>query len=216
MVDPIPLTRRRMRSAAAGLSAAGALAMLGGCDGADEAQASRERFGAPTEVSAFQTISECVATGRFTEEQCNTADLEARKANAQQAPRFADQQTCEEQFGANQCQYQPAVGNTGGQSFFTPLLTGFMIGQLLNGGGSRYHYAPLYRSRHDDRYYTGSGGWLYGGGGSGRYQVGSRAIQPVTTQRIQTRSSVVSRGGFGGRASARSSGGWGGGRSFGG
>jgi uncharacterized protein YgiB involved in biofilm formation len=205
------IKRPRKRSAAAGLTAAGAAAMLGGCDpGPTEAELSRQQFGEPTEVSAFTSVPECVASGAFSQVQCTQAQQAASEQDARVAPRFADQSTCEEQFGQNSCQYR----TSGGQSFFVPLLTGFMIGQLLN-GGSRYHYQPLYRSRYDDRYYTGSGAYLYGGGGSrgyNRYQVGSRAItQPVTTQRIQTRSSVVSRGGFGGRGSARSGGGWGGG-----
>lgn len=204
------LPRRRKRSAAAGLSAVGAMAMLGGCEnGPTDAELSRQQFGEPTEVSAFASVSECVASGAFSQVQCSEAQQAAQAQDAQVAPRFADQDTCEEQFGQGQCSYRYA----GGQSFFVPLLTGFMIGQLLD-GGSRYRYQPLYRSRYDDRYYTGGGAWLYSGGsgrGYHRYQVGSRAVtNPVTTQRIQTRSSVVSRGGFGGRASARG-GGWGGG-----
>jgi uncharacterized protein YgiB involved in biofilm formation len=207
--------RRRLRSAAAGLSAASALAMLSACDPqpSDE-QISRERYGAPTEVAAFNNVDECKASGAFAQVTCEEAARNAAAEDSKTAPRFADRDVCEDQFGAGQC----LVRNEGGQSFFVPLLTGFMIGRLLNGPG--YRYSGLYRSGRDDRYYTPGGAWLYGGGYGGRgygYQVGSRAITaPVTTQRIQTRSSVVSRGGFGGRVSARSSGGWGGGRSFGG
>ena len=208
---PTPLRstpmRRRKRSAAAGLSAAGALAMLGGCDAPTDAELSRQQFGEATEVSAFNSVSECVASGAFAQVQCEEAQSAAQTQDDKVAPRFAEQSACEEQFGTGQCSYR----YDGGQSFFVPLLTGFMIGQLLDGGRG-YRYQPLYRSRQDDRYYTGSGAWLYGGGsgrGMHRYQVGSRAItNPVTTQRIQTRSSVVSRGGFGGRSSSR--GGWGG------
>lgn len=208
MSDPIP-TRRRKRSAAAGLSAAGVLALTG-CDaGPSDAELSRRQFGEPTEVSAFNSVSECVASGAFAQVQCEEAQAAAQAQDERVAPRFADESTCEDQFGQGQCSYR----YSGGQSFFVPLLTGFMIGQLVNGGRG-YQYQPLYRSRYDDRYYTGGGAWLYGGGSGRRYhryQVGTRAItNPVTTQRIQTRSSVVSRGGFGGRASAR--GGWGGGR----
>lgn len=209
MSDHMPI-RSRKRSAAAGLSAAGALAMVGGCDaGPSDAELSRRQFGEPTEVSAFDSVSECVASGAFSQVQCTDAQAAAQAQDEKAAPRFADQDVCENQFGQGQC----AVRYNGGQSFFTPLLTGFMIGRLLDGGRG-YRYQPLYRSSYENRYYTGSGAWLYGGGGRGyhRYQVGRRAVaSPVTTQRIQTRSSVVSRGGFGGRASARS-GGWGGGR----
>ena len=209
MSDPAT-PRRRKRSAAAGLSAAGAVAMLSACDPAPtDAELSSQRYGPPTEAAAFQSIAECVSSGDFTQEQCTVAQNEAFQNDAIAAPRFADQDTCTESFGTGNCRMR----TENGQSFFVPLLTGFMIGRLLDGGGYRYH--GLYRNGRDGSYYTGSGAWLYGGGYGGRpyrYQVGSRAVAaPITTQRIQTRSSVVSRGGFGGRASARS-GGWGGSR----
>lgn len=195
---------RRKRSAAAGLTAIGTAAMLSGCDPSPE-ELSRERFGAPTEVAAFNSVAECVASGDYSQAQCDEAQRIANNDDNRAAPRYADRDTCEEQFGGGQC----LARSDGNQSFFSPLLTGFLIGQLAGGG---YRYGGLYRDRRDDRFYTGSGAWLYNGGYGGRgyrYQVGSRAItEPVTTQRIQTRSSVVSRGGFGGRASSR--GGWGG------
>ena len=200
-----PLPRRRMRSAAAGLTAIGTAAMLSGCDPSPE-ELSRKQFGPPTEVAAFNSIADCVASGDYNEQQCVDAQRAANNDDNRTAPRFSDGNLCEEQFGKGSC----TPRSDGGQSFFSPLLTGFLIGQLANGGG--YRYGGLYRDSRDNRFYTGSGAWLYNGGYGGRgyrYQVGSKAItQPVTTSRIQTRSSVVSRGGFGGRASAR--GGWGG------
>lgn len=201
---------RRKRSVAAGLTAVGAVAMLSGCDGDDD----QARFGPPTEVAAFQTIQQCVDSGQYDRATCTTAQQKAFNDDGKAAPRFDSQALCEEQFGASQCFQR----NSGGSSFFTPLLTGFLIGQVLNNNSSRYAYSGLYRDRRDrdGGWYTPSGAYLSGGNGY-RYSVGSKAITtPVTTQRIQTRSSVISRGGFGGRVSARSSGGWGGGRSFGG
>lgn len=213
MTDPIQ--RPRKRSAAAGLTAVGAIAMLSGCDaGPDNEQISRERYGAPTEVSAFNSPADCKASGAFAAVTCDEAAATAAKQDPKTAPRYAEQKLCEDQFGSGNCQAR----TEGSTSFFTPLLTGFMIGRLLSGPG--YSYSGLYRDRRDNTFYTGSGAWLYNGGYGGRgygYQVGSRALTaPVTTQRIQTRSSVVSRGGFGGRVAARSGGWSGGGRSFGG
>lgn len=206
-----PSDRPRKRSAAAGLTAAGALAMLSACDGPS---AQQPDFGPKTEVAAFATVDECKASGAFAQVTCEEAAQKAANADGKAAPRFDSRDLCEDQFGGGQC----LTRTEGGQSFFVPLLTGFMIGQALNGGG--YRYNPLYRNSRDRSWYTPSGAWLTSGGYGGRgygYQVGSRAVTaPIATQRVQTRSSVVSRGGFGGRVSARSSGGWGGGRSFGG
>ena len=122
---------------------------------------------------------------------------------------------CQQQHGQGACTQQLAPN---GQSYFSPLLTGFVIGQLLN-CPNRYAYSGMYRGR-DGRMYTGGGsggGYLYRNPRTGGMQVGRQAIAPpVATPRIQTRSSVVSRGGFGGRAAASSRGGWSGSRGFGG
>lgn len=197
---------RSKRSRSVTMSALGAASMLSGCEvPVDEAKLSAERFGAPTQVAAFQSVAECVAAGTFTESQCSTAQAQAAAEDRKAAPQYMSREECEQNFGAAQCVQR----SSGSGSFFTPLLTGFMIGQLMNGSN---RYAPLYRDNRDNRYYTGSGAWLTPGGGRG-YSVGQRALTApaaTTTQRIQTRSSVVSRGGFGGRASSSSRGGWGG------
>jgi uncharacterized protein YgiB involved in biofilm formation len=201
------MTPRSKRSRSVTLSALGAASMLSGCEApVDEAKLSAERFGAPTQVAAFQSVADCVAAGTFTQSQCSTAQSQAAAEDRKTAPQYMSREECEQNFGAAQCVQR----SSGGGSFFTPLLTGFMIGQLMNGGN---RYAPLYRDSRDNRYYTGSGAWLTPGGGRGGYSVGQRALTApaaTTTQRIQTRSSVVSRGGFGGRASSSSRGGWGG------
>lgn len=148
---------------------------------------------AGAEGQAFTSVEDCRASGRSAAE-CDTAYRAALADNDANAPRFNQQQTCEEQYGVGQC----VPRNNG--SFFTPLLTGFIIGQALNGGfgGGR-------------AYYRGRDGYNNFGGGGGRYgrdyvtgrnRVGGDAFGPPATRqapaRVQSRSGVVSRGGFGG------------------
>ena len=201
------MTQGSKRSRSATLSTLGLATMLAGCESpVDEAQESAKQFGAPTQVVAFQSVADCVAGGKYTDAQCKTAQDQASSEDKKAAPQYLSRQDCEENFGASQC-VQRASGSG---NYFTPLLTGFMIGQLMNGGN---RYAPLYRDGRDNRYYTGGGAWLTPGNGRNGYSIGQRALNApaaTTTQRIQTRSSVVSRGGFGGRATSSSRGGWGG------
>jgi uncharacterized protein YgiB involved in biofilm formation len=75
----------------------------------------------------------------------------------------------------------------------------------------------MYRDWRDGGFYTSSGGRVWTDYSSGRTRVGSRGFDAPDVynapQKVRTRSSVISRGGFGGRMSARSSGGskgWGG------
>ena len=219
MSDPI----RRKRSQSVALTAVGALS-LAGCDATpdfpqvDEVEQSRLQFGEGVDALAYDSVAECTGAGIIPASACQEAQDAAVKQNAAGAPRFDALDVCEEQHGEGACTQQ--VANNGG-SYFSPLLTGFVVGQLLNGGNRGYQYSGLYRGR-DGRQYTGGGvggGYLYRNPRTGGLQVGRQAIAPpVATPRVQTRSSVVSRGGFGGRAtaSASNSGGWGGTRGFGG
>jgi uncharacterized protein YgiB involved in biofilm formation len=163
---------------------AGAGVSLTACDGPDD-------VGKPVDAVSYTSVAECRAAGALPADQCEAAYKQAQADNEKVAPRFEDRQTCEEQYGAAQC----APRNNG--SFFTPLLTGFIIGQALNGGGFRG--APMYRDRNGD-YFGGAGGRISRDYVSGRTQVGSNAFNPAAQApaRVQSRSSVISRGGFGG------------------
>lgn len=154
---------------------------------------------------AYVSLDACKLADDIPDADCETAYANARADSEKSAPRYATREECEGQWGPSRCQVND--NNNGGGSFFTPLLTGFIVGQMLNGGGYRGG-GPLYRDR-DGEYSNG-----YGGGYLGRdYRTGrsvarGRDDAPATRQapsRVQSRTTVVSRGGFGG-----------GGRGFGG
>jgi len=174
---------KRSRSVVLTSLMAGTGFSLSACDMADT--------GKQVDALSYTTVAECRAAGAVPAAQCDTAFAEAQKADDKTAPRFEDRQTCEEQYGVAQC----VPRNNG--SFFTPLLTGFIIGQALNGGGFRV--APMYRDR-DGVYYGGYGGRVSRDYVTGRTRVGSEAFNPVARApaRVQSRSSIISRGGFGG------------------
>jgi uncharacterized protein YgiB involved in biofilm formation len=159
---------------------------------------------APKQVDAisYTSVAECRSAGAIPADQCETAYAQAQKANDQNAPRFDNRQTCEEQYGVAQC----VPRNNG--SFFTPLLTGFIVGQMLNGGGGGWRGAPMYRDR-DGYLYGGAGGRISRDYMSGRTQVGSDAFNPAARAPalVQSRSAVISRGGFGGGFGSRGFGG---------
>ncbi len=187
---------KRKRSRAAGLTAIGALSMVASCSsGPDEEELSRAQFGDATEVSMFRNVSECMAEGEFDQARCAEAEKTAWNQDNTAAPRFEDQDDCEDQFGNGNCR----MGSGGG--YFMPMMAGFMIGNYLSGGRPSYRYAGLYRDERDGSYYGGSGAWLHKKKSkSGKYMIGSKAFDPVTPK-MQTRAAVSSRGGFGGRAS---------------
>jgi len=158
---------------------------------------------APEPALAYTSLEECRTANVVTDAECATAYNVADQQAKEGAPRYATQSECEGQWGPDQCR---PLNNGGGGSFFGPLATGFIIGQLMNGGGYRGG-GPLYRDR-DGGYSNG-----YGGGYLSRdYRTGQNVanrndvdVARQAPSRVQNRTTVVSRGGFGG-----------GGRSFGG
>ena len=157
---------------------------------------------APEPALAYTSLDECKAANDISDTDCDTGYANAAAQAERTAPRYASRAECEGQWGPEQCRQ-----NTQGGSFFTPLLTGFVVGQLLNGGGYRGGGA-LYRDR-NGQYSNGfGGGYLSRDYRTGRTIANGREFGDVARQapsRVQSRTSVVSRGGFGG-----------GGRSYGG
>ncbi len=157
----------------------------------------------PEPVLAYTSLADCKAANDIPDAECDTALVAVAKQREDAGPRYASSAECEGQWGPSQC--EPL--NHNGGSFFTPLLTGFVVGQMLNGGGYRGGGA-LYRDR-DNRYSNGfGGGYLSRDYATGRTVANGRDYGDVARHapsRVQSRTTVVSRGGFGG-----------GGRSFGG
>ncbi|MBU1383736.1 MAG: DUF1190 domain-containing protein [Alphaproteobacteria bacterium] len=149
----------------------------------------------PDPALAYTSLVECKAANDVSDAECDTAHAEAQRQAAESAPRYATQQECEGQWGPDQCR---PLNNSGGGSFFGPLATGFIIGQMMNGG---YRGGgALYRDR-EGQYSNGyGGGYLSRDYRTGR-TVANRNDVDVARKapvRAQSRTAVVSRGGFGG------------------
>jgi uncharacterized protein YgiB involved in biofilm formation len=152
--------------------------------------------GPAVEAFPYNSVTECTRAGVLPASECESAYSEAVASHEQTAPRFESRALCEEQFGAAQC--QPRQTSQGG--VWMPMLTGFMIGRMFDSQNRMgYRHAGLYRSRRDDRWYTGGGAALRSGGGG--WQAGASSFdRPTSAPPIHTRSSIASRGGFGTRA----------------
>jgi uncharacterized protein YgiB involved in biofilm formation len=194
---------KRKRSRVVGLTVLGLTGLAAGCDpGPSDEELSAREFGAPQEVQLYSSVNECIAKSGLSIEDCRIAEQKARQESLKYAPRFDSQALCEEQYGASNCIAQTANN----QSFFMPLLTGFLIGQALDFDRPSRRYVPVYLNSRDGLYYTGSGAWLYshkGAAGPNSYRIGTKGLEkPIAAPRVQNRATVVSRGGFGGRATA--------------
>ncbi len=144
---------------------------------------------------AYTSIAECKAANDVSDTECDTAYAAAQTQATESAPRYATQAECEGEWGPEQCRQN----NTSNGSFFGPLATGFIIGQLLNGGGYRGG-GPLYRDRNGQFSNGYGGGYLSRDYRTGRTIANRNDVDVArqAPQRVQSRTTVVSRGGFGG------------------
>jgi uncharacterized protein YgiB involved in biofilm formation len=184
-----------------GLMAAAGVSLTA-CDSAadwDAAQNPADR-GPSTDVFAYRTLEGCKKADEIPDEACDSGWAAAQKEQAEGAPRYDKQATCEEVYGAGQC--VPRSSAQG--SFWGPLITGFVVGRMLDNMGGGWRGAGLYRDGRDGGYYTGYGGRVWTDYSTGRTRTSVRALDPPDSvkyapPKVQTRTSVVSRGGFGGR-----------------
>lgn len=185
---------KRSRKAALMFTVPAATLLLQGC-GSDDT----------IDASVFSSVEECTEFFNPLEE-CQAAFAEAAALHPKVAPRYADQQACETDFGTGQCETAPEQRAQG--SFFMPMMMGFLAGQMMGRSGmapqSQQAAAagrasapnqPLYRSRDDQ--------------GAFRTANNARvATQPGPTQvkrsAVQPRpASLAQRGGFGAQAQRR-------------
>lgn len=196
-----PVKRKRSASLRLTTMVAGAGLTVAACDSSNPAQWNEVRP-QNEQVEAFQyaTLEACKSADQIPDEACDTAYAAAQKDDAQNSPRFGEQASCEDVYGQGNCVPRSSQG---GGSFWGPLLAGFVVGRMLDGGFDGYRGTGLYRR--DDRY---GGGYVTGWGGglgrdyvTGRTTVSRDSFRPpdaYAPPKAQTRTSVVSRGGFGG------------------
>lgn len=88
----------------------------------------------------YQTAEECIADNPSAADVCNQMYQRALAEAAETAPRFTNQQDCEYEFGAEQCQQ---ATDQSGSSFFMPFMAGMMVSRLLSPSP---YYQPMFSS----------------------------------------------------------------------
>lgn len=158
-----------MRALYGVLAAGVALATLGGCG--DDKKADK----------VYASLEACQA--ELPSDECTKGWNQSIAAHEATAPHYADPGSCEAIYGEGQC----VPRGSGGNSFFMPMMLGYMMGA----SGGSYHYAPIYVDR-------------YGASYSGRttihntYIVHGGTYSGATSSSIGSYTGSVSRGGFGG------------------
>ncbi|SPF81639.1 DUF1190 domain-containing protein [Pseudoprimorskyibacter insulae] len=168
------------------------------------------------DAQAFPDLDACIRSAKadnlFSEADCTSAFAEAQALHVETAPRYDSLQVCEEQYGEGNCGSEQQATSGGSGSIFMPLLTGYLIGNML-GGGRGIASQPLYKNA-NGRFSTPGGGTSFSSNsGKANLNPATFAKAPTTVGKPpMTKATAASRGGFG-SSSTRSTGGL---RGFGG
>ena len=167
--------------------------LLAGCDDTPQ-DMTRKGF--------YTDIAACEKDGNA-HDVCQKALDSASNLHANNAPKYKTRDECIAEFG------ELCRERTNESGFWSPLMTGFLLSQLLSPGRpvSYLDSSPIYRLRNGG-YTQYDPSWSSGsGGGYSSYGTSTtRGYQSVSV--TPNRAVTVSRSGFGSVASARS--GWGG------
>lgn len=158
-----------MRALLCLLATGAALAALGGCD--DDKKADK----------VYASLEACQAD--LPADECTKGYNQSLAAHEASAPHYADPGSCEATYGEGQC----VPRGSGGNSFFMPMMLGYMMG--ASDGG--YHYAPVYVDRYGTTYSRGT--TIHN-----TYVISGGTYSGTTSASIAAGRSSVTRGGFGG------------------
>ena len=185
--------KRSQRITLTMLATVSVVSMVAACDDTPQTKAPAADVAVTSAV--YSNLTECKADGN-TDEAC------AALVNlVNTAPQFTSQQSCEAQFGPAAC--TPRTDSSG-NSFFGPMMMGYMLGSIGNGGGysydrdyDRYRSSSYYnrdRERTRSGYYAGGGGGSRAVPNSGRYSQANPAPSAPRSVPVTPPASV--RGGF--------------------
>jgi uncharacterized protein YgiB involved in biofilm formation len=153
----------------------------------------------------FTSVTECTRAG-FPDRLCEDSYNAASQDYLTTAPQFSNQQSCEADWGDQQCMERDAVptaasGSSAG-SVFVPLLAGFAVSQALQKryydddnfvyvGGSSYG-SPIYRNRN---------------GATVQLAPSTSPTAKAVAKPVNVNTVTAARSGFGGKSSSRGFGG---------
>lgn len=118
-----------------------AAAMLSGCE--------QTPAPPPDNGGTFANKAECVAV--YDQATCDAADKLARQEHLQNAPHFSSLEACRAEYGPDMC--QPGSTYGGNNSFFVPMMMGYMMGSAMSTPAPLYYGPGAWRHR-DDRNYS--------------------------------------------------------------
>ena len=180
------------------MAALGTSTLLAGCGDGDPVPAANaaQSFSKPKdaqEVRVYENVFECAKLTGLTREQCGDMRSAAIARAADEAPRFAAIQDCEEEFGAGQCMQEGGAQNER-RRHFSP----FVIAWIS--GAKNRDPAPLFKSKAGG-FQAANGMRLGYAGAPGKFYASARSLERAKSiPAIKPASKMAKEAAFGTRA----------------
>lgn len=168
---------------------------LAGCEEAPPAK--------PDNGGTFASKAECVAV--YDQKTCDAAEKLAQAEHAKNAPKYGTREACILEYGPDMCQPASAYSHNSNDSFFVPMMLGYMLGSANSYPAPLYYGPGSYREQ--QRRGAGYSAPIYssGRGYSNKTAIGSapyvKSPAPTTKGSLKGTTSLtppaVQRGGFG-------------------
>lgn len=148
-----------------------------------------------TREGLYTSVDACVAQTQD-RPTCEQAFANAASEAADKGPHFDTRAQCAASYDWDRCEERR---DSGGHSFFGPLMTGFFLSQMMSRNGvaaNGFNSAPAFRDSNGGwrRPATGAGGVYRGGAGTAMVPVNATPNRAVTSSRSGFGTSGSSRG----------------------
>jgi uncharacterized protein YgiB involved in biofilm formation len=152
-----------------------------------------------TSEGLYTSVDACAAQTND-RASCERAFADAGRQAESNAPRYATREECVAAHGEANCKESGDSSSGHHQSYFIPMMTGFMMARMMSGNQvAGLNSTPAFQDR--------NGNWQRPAQtGAGPYRAGTNRMVPITNMRANA-APTVTRGGFGSGGSSRSRGG---------
>ena len=165
---------------------ASSAAALAGCS--DEPQ---------IEGTVYKDENHCVSLNVLSADECKTVMTKGWEIHQKSGPRYSSASLCNSEHSDNTCYKQ----EENSRAYYTPLPAGYFLAAAAVNAATQSSVRPIYSDKKGRGYYT-SGGYFVSRHSGQSWSTSDKAIKTTPKPaKLQTRTSVASRKGFGGRSS---------------
>lgn len=149
-----------------------------------------------TEGTVYKDENQCMTMGVLSDDECKTIITQGWEIHKKSGPKYDSAYLCNQEHAGHNCYRQ----EENSQSYYTPFPAGYFLAMAGANAAIQSLVRPIYSDTKGRGYYT-SGGYFVLRHSGNHWSTADKAIKTTPKPaKLQTRTSVASRKGFGGRS----------------